>query len=618
MNGLRGNAARAGGIAVLTAAMFGLLDDGDENQDATKKLQGLAKAAAEKGLPVRLGARVYLTDGTTIEFQTPVSGTGTKEGDTLIKSTARSAAGHVVKMSGSGAIENLRIDGSASADPKVWNARNYDSFVGSEGLLVDADRVTIKNVVVQNVRRAGFKVELGHKKIAFENCRAVRCRGNFGDGFLVMASEDVEFRNCHAYDFTRIGFVADTYGEAPGTFCAAIRYQDCSAEYGHNASILHGGGEYNAGWWGEQSHGVSHANCRVKNVTHRGFTGTTGHHLASLNAPADYRYDRCTVSRAESGFVVVGLGNVPIKAVLTDCSAEIEGSTGFGAGEIAGDHVYLKNCKSRLSGSSDIRVSLRVGVGEVVVEGFTETWVTLNPAARDNIERYCGSVGHFNSSPRKVSVKDWKTFDNEGRQIGTVYKFLWSASDSLDLTIEGGLVRGVLTICKSFAAQNVDFERVNYLRASERAVIRGGRVGSQNALPAFVVMKSTKNVILEDVLLNFERGGGYLYLYNMTSDDPRSKISLNRCAIVKDFASAGYAIRINGDPPYGNVADHNQITLTDCMFVNTGGITRNSIFHIEGATAAKIVGRGNRKSASLRAITSSSRIGNAAQFEDWG
>jgi hypothetical protein len=433
-----------------------------------------------------------------------------------------------------------------------------------------------------------------------------------------MASEDVGFRNCHAYDFTRIGFVADTYGEAPGTFCAAVSYEDCSAEYGHNASLLHGGGEYNAGWWSEQSHGVSYSNCRAKNVTHRGFTGTTGDHLASLKAPADYRYDRCTVSQAESGFVVVGLADVPIKAVLTDCSADIEGSTAFGAGAVAGDNIYLKNCKSRLSGSTNVRVSLRVGLGDVVVDGFTETWVTLNAADRDNIERYYGSVGHFNSSPRKVTVKGWKTFDNEGRQIGTVYKFLWSASDSLDLTIEGGLVRGVLTICKSFVAQNVDFERVNYLRASERAFIKGGRISSQNALPALVVMKSTKAVILEDVLLNFERSGGYLYLYNMTSDDPRPKISLNRCAIVKDFAATGYAIRINGDRPYGDVADYNQIAITDCMFVNTGGVTRNSIFHIEGATAARIVGRGNRKSGSLRAITSSNRIGNAADFEDWG
>jgi len=597
--------------------MFGIPDDGDENQDVTEMLQRLAKAAAEKKLPVRLGSRVYLTNGDTIEFRTPVSGTGTNDGDTLIKSTSQSAAGHIVKISGSGGMENLRIDGNVSADPKIWKAGNYDSFVGSEGLLVDADRVTINNVVVQNVRWAGFKVQLGHKKIAFENCRAVRCRGTFGDGFIVMASEDVKFRNCHAYDFTRIGFVADTYGEAPGTYCAAVSYEDCTAEYGHNASLLHGGGEYNSGWWCEQCHGVTHSNCRVKNVTHRGFTGTTGHHLASLDAPSHYRYDRCTVSKAESGFVVVGLGAVPIKAVLTDCSAEVEGSTGFGAGAIVGDKIYLKNCQSRLSGSTNIRVSLRVGVGDVVVDGFLETWVTLNSADRDNIERYYGSVGHFNSSPRKVAVKGWKTFDNEGRQIGTVYKFLWSASDSLELKIDGGLIRGVLTVCKSFVAQDVDFERVNYLRASERAFIRGGRLSGQNALPALVVMKSTKSVILEDVLLNFE-GGGYLYLYNMSSNDPWPKVSLHRCAIIKDFAAAGYAIKINGDRPYGDVADYNQIAITDCMFLNTGEATRNSIFHIDGGTAARIVGRGNRKSGSLLAITSSNRIGNAADFEDWG
>lgn len=604
--------------SALTAAMFGMLDDGNESEDVTENLKRLAKSAAEQGLRVHLGARVYLTDGSTIEFHTSVSGTGTNASDTLIISTAQGKAGHVVKMSGSGVIENLRIDGNVSRDPKVWNAQNYDGFFGSQGLLVDADEVTIKNVVVQNVRWAAFKVQLGSKKIGFENCQAVRCRGNFGDGFIVMASEYVQFRNCHAYDFTRIGFVADSYGDAPGTFCNEISYVDCSAEYGHNASILHGGGEYNAGWWGEQSHAMSYINCRAKNVTHRGFTGTTGEHLASLQAPAYYRYDHCTVSDAESGFIILGLGSVPIRASLTECVADIKGSTGFGAGALLGDTIHLKNCASRLAGSNNARVSLRVGLGDVAVDGFIETWATLNVDDRDSTEKYWGSVGHFNNSPRNVSIKDWKTFDNEGRQIGTVYKFLWGASDSLELTIEGGLVRGVMTICKSFVAQDVDFEQINYLRSSGSTVIKGGLIGSQNYLPAFVVIKSTKHVILEGVLFNFERGGGYLYLYNENSDDPRPKINLNRCAIMKDFEAAGHAIRINGNRPFSETAENNQIAVTDCLFVNTGGATNNPIFYIDEIAAGRIVGLGNRKSVSLRAITSSNKIMNSAAFENWG
>lgn len=601
----------------LTAAAVGLEDDGDPQADVTGQLKALAALARQRSLPVRLGARVYVTNGETIYFATSVSGVGIAS--TMIKSTAVTEAGPVVAISGPATIENLSIDGNVSSDPRQWTASNYDRYTGSEGLLVDADGVTVRKVRVRNVRRAGFKVAFRRKKALFEDCMAERCRGNFGDGFIAMAAENVVYRNCRARDFTRIGFVADTYIDAPRAFCSSIHYEHCFAEDGHNGSILFGGTEYNAGWWGEQSHDVSCVNCHARRITHRGFTGTAGGHLAELRRPAEYRYAQCTVSDSEAGFVAVGLGGVSVKALLEDCVAEVHGSAAFHVAEMEGDEVRLINCRSRLAGANASRVSLRVGPGVATVDRFSETWVTLDAKLRDDPLKYYGSVGHFNDAPGRLTVRDWATFDDRGNQLGTVYKFQWSAENSLDLRIERGLVRGVLTVCRNFTAIDVDFERVCNLRVGERVLIRGGAIhGALKETPAFLVMKSTKEILLEDVMVNLDDDGGYLYFYNLTSDDPVTKVHISRSAFRKNYQRDGYAIRVNGDSPFFQMNDCNNISVTDCVFTNTGNDTKNSIFHFDNLrdSTGKIVGKGNWKSHSLTNISSDIR-GMLAGFGNW-
>lgn len=605
------------GQGFLTAAAVGLDDSGDQRVDVTGQLKALAAMARQRSFPVRLGARTYLTNGETIFFSTSVSGAG--PASTVIRSTAAVEAGPVIAMSGPATIENLSIDGNVSPDPPRWTASNYDRYTGSEGLLVDADGVTVRKVGVRNVRRAGFKVAFRRKKVLFEDCTADRCRGNFGDGFIAMAAEGVVYRNCRARDFTRIGFVADTYLDAPRAFCSAIRYEHCVAEDGHDGSILFGGTEYNAGWWGEQSDDVSCLDCHARRVTHRGFTGTAGDNLVALRKPAEYRYAKCTVSDCDSGFVIVGLGGVPVKAILDECVAEVHGSVAFHIADAEGDDVQLVNCRSRLAGANPSRVSLRVGPGTATVDRFGETWVTLDAKLRDDPMKYYGSVGHFNNAPGRLTVRDWSTFDARGNELGTVYKFQWSAENSLDLRIEGGLVRGVLTVCRNFTAIDVDFERICNLRVGQRVVIRGGTIhGALKETPAFLVMKSTKEILVEDVMVNLDDDGGYLYFYNLTSDDPITKIHLKKSAFRKNYQRDGYVIRINGDLPFLQLDDCNNISVTDCVFTNTGTDTKNSIFHFDGprGNAGSIVGKGNWKSHSLPNIASN-MSGTLAGFGNW-
>ncbi|MGN6690702.1 MAG: right-handed parallel beta-helix repeat-containing protein [Sphingopyxis sp.] len=590
----------------LTPSMFGVPDDGDESQDVTAALLALAAAAAEQKLPVRLGPRTYRTDGTTIPFPASVSGTGTGNRDTLIQSTTKEAAGPLVRITGPGTVENLRIDGNASADPATWTARNHDSFTGSQGILITARNVVVRNIVVQNVRMAGFKVESGSRQIHFEDCRAVRCRGVFGDGFITLWAQEISYTRCRAYDFTRIGFVADTYGE-PGSYCSQISYEDCHAEYGHHASLLYGGGEYNSGWWSEYSHEVTYRNCVAINMTHRGFTAASGIRPPTLSpgAAPTFQFDNCQCRDTHNGFIVNGYKGVPIEATLQDCVADINDESAFNVSSLPGDRVHLINCRSYLRGTRHLRVSLRVGSGETIVDGFTEIWETRNTQYGDEPEKYYGSVGHFENEPGRVILRDWKSTDSHGTPVGTIYKFLWGARNTLDLVVERGFVRGSYMTCKNFTATDIEFETIRSIRASGKILIKGGSIRGGGPQPAFIVDKTTQNISLEDVSIDFRSSHGQLYFYNASSNIPKTKIAMNRCTIKKDFASDGPAIRIGGADPVINLADCNNILVTNCQFTNSGGPSRNPIFLFDGSNTAagRVKGRGNKKSRSLLNVT---------------
>lgn len=607
MTTLAGNSDIANAENVLMPSMFGIPDDGDESQDVTAGLLALAAAATQKKLPVRLGPRIYRTDGTTILFPASVSGTGTGDRDTLIQSTATKAVGPIVRIGGPGTVEKLRIDGNVSADPPAWNAQNHDSFTGSQGLVITARNVVVRNVLVQNVRMAGFKVESGSRRIHFEDCRAVRCRGTFGDGFIALWAHEISYKRCRAYDFTRIGFVADTYGE-PGSFSSQISYDDCHAEYGHDASLLYSGGEYNSGWWSEYSHDVTYRNCVAVNMTHHGFTATSGIRPSSLlpNAAPAFRFDNCQCRDTRNGFLVYGYKGVPVDATLQGCVADIDDESAFNVSGLPGDRVHLINCRSHLRGSRHLRVSLRVGSGETIVDGFTEIWETRNAEYGDEPEKYYGSVGHFQNEPGRVVLRDWKSFDSRGTPVGTIYKFLWGARNTLDLVVERGFVRGSYMTCKNFTATDIDFETLKPIRVSGKALIKGGSIRNGGPQPAFIVEKTTESISLEDVSIDFRASRGQLHFHNASSNIRKTKIALRHCIVKKNFAVDGPAIRISAADPVINLPDCNNILVTDCQFRNSGGRGQNPIFLFNGnnPAAGRVSGRGNKKSRSILQITS--------------
>lgn len=602
-------------IKHLTPAMFGIADDGDENQDVTAQLLALAAAATTLNAPIQLASREYRVNGTQIQFATSVRGGS----GTVIRSTATTALSHLVRLIGNDTtFEHVEIDCNASADPASWNSGNYDSFTGNRGLRVTAKGVSITNVRVRNACWAGFLADPGSERISFTNCHAERCRGDFGDGFIAMGARQISYLNCTAQDFTRIGFVADAYGSNHGEHCAQISYINCYAENGHNSSIRYGGTQYNAGFWQEKTGNVTWDNCHARDTGQRGFVGTAGEAVLGINN-VHYHGRNCTVEGVEVGFVLEGLASYGMRGLLENCYVKTDGREAFFVSTRSYDRVRLVECGSELSGSDTNRVSVRVGLGETIIDSFTERWAAVDTTKRDATDNYYGSLSHFNNAPGKIIVRDWTTVDADDIPIGSVFKFLSPASSTLDLTLERCFVRGTSIYANSLTASDVIFEYAGIIDIRQQGVFRGGAIRDNGDI---YFRNETKAINLTDVLLDFVASGGALGFYNRNSSDPCPKIALRGCCLQKDFASAtpSYGIRMNGDASVLGTRDANHIVFSDGVILNTGGATSNPVFQLNSPTddASKVHGRGNLKSSSLSAVVNGSKLADAASFEDWG
>ena len=583
-------------------AMFGVLDDGDPNENVNDTLQRVAAFCRAERFPAKFGPRQYLTGA--LEFNADVFGCG----DATVLKSANLDRQWLVVISGPAFVANFHIDGVVSPDPESWNINNFNEFYGSRGICVnDTTDVHIENVHTRNTYQAGIAVQRS-KRVSIDRCTTQRTRGNFGDGFFIATSQHVSVKNCYAYDFTRIGFVTDSFHSGPAEYAARVSFENCYAEYGHDASVLFsttpvpgGGNEYNVGFWSETSGSVTWENCHTKNVRHDGWRIVSGANPDG-SGQAQYHAKNCTVQEAAGGFQVYGLVGFPVKVVLESCHADVTGGDCFGgSGGKAGDVLHLIGCSSVLRGTTAARSSLKIGAGTVIVDGFTETWAVLNTTLRDAQDNYYGSVSHFNNAAKKAVIRDWKTFDAAGNQIGSVFKFLSPARASLELNLERCFVRGVATECRDYIAEDCTFEQTGYVRFNRRLHIKGGSI--LNGSTAFFYRDTSEEALLEGVFLNLAASGGYVGFFNDNSAQASIKARLKGCKIRKNFES-GYALRINADAGVINAAGANHMVLDGCVIENTGGSTSNPIAQIDSSTgaASSVIGYGNLKSSSLGTI----------------
>lgn len=293
---------------------FGAVGDGVT--DDTANLQAANDAAAAAGKELFIPAGTYMID--------PVTATTSWCGEpgTVFKYRGSSnvilitAGPHLKNLS----FRNLRIDGNVSADPEYWNSGNYDSFTGARGLFVSyCENALVENCHAENTRQAGF-LFYGCTNSTWRSCTAKRSRGNFGDCFIAYHSIGITIDDCHAYDFTRIGFVVDTDGAQLTSY--NIRMKNCSAKYGHDASIHYGGGEYNVGCWMENTAHVQVENFTAIDQGYAGLllcSGVKNNGVVGSNAL--YSVNNCRFENTSIGFLSYSLGTFPVSVMASNIQA---------------------------------------------------------------------------------------------------------------------------------------------------------------------------------------------------------------------------------------------------------------------------------------------------------
>lgn len=288
---------------------YGALGDGTSND--TVAIQAANNAAAAAGRSLYFPKGIYQAD--------PLTATTSWLGEPGATIRYR-GTGNVFLVSASNTpkilIQNLIFDGNVSADPGNWST-GYNSFTGAIGLSVsNCDGARIIDCYSQNNWQSGFRLSQCDGAV-ISGCSANKNRGNFGDCFFLNSCTNLRVINCRAYDFTRIGFVCDTSDDQRTSY--NIQVQNCSAEYGHDASINYGGVEYNSGLWFENTAHVEIDGFISKNTGNRGVNLCTG--LKNNGVQGDVSFfsvNNTQVFNADYGIIMYSLGSFPFAGVVNN------------------------------------------------------------------------------------------------------------------------------------------------------------------------------------------------------------------------------------------------------------------------------------------------------------
>jgi hypothetical protein len=576
----------------VSAKDFGVVGDGVA--DDTIAMQNASNAANA------VNKRLYVPAGTyklsnKVLFYTGILGDGKTK--TKFQSTGASLASNaILEFAGSGVYEQFWVDGNVSADPVVWNSSNYDSFTGWLGVYVVADDVQIKSARATNTRRGGFNV-WDRDNVAFYDCETSRSRGNFGDGFFAYYGvKNVSFINCRAYDFTRIGFVFD--GTLPAAAvsrnCAFI---NCHAEYGHDRSILYGGGEYNSGFWAENCAEVVFDACTAIDTGERGFTIASGQGGTSLlktpgfvlnNCSAENNAPPVTTARITDAFSISGLNSTVRGAVvLNSCTAK-NVVRGFSVSSFI--DVTINTCAWYMDGGlTNTWAVLAANQATVDIRNFYQHWInppaSVTSTANDS---FTASISAFNdgSTPpcKGIKVDTYVTHDNSPCYLKQ--RISVTAADANYLVVRNTKLDapGNAFFSGPVLFENCEVLGGNFQSAATRIFFSGCKFSLVRNL--FVSWLDAMESCVFDSCSLTRISNQYIYVYRVngtTNKFPRVKFV--NCSFIGDVASHSYFVRQNAEAPVFNNAGQGH-SYVGCVFVNSGGATTNPLINFEATGVA--------------------------------
>ncbi len=389
--------------APLNVKWFGAKGDG-MTDDSLAIMAGDAAAAA-------LGVRLGFPAGTYRGYGLSAAAGWFADGKALVKNNNRSGTGAFGFMEVSGKVglvfTDMTFDGWVTDDPAGgWNSGNYNSFQGRIACAVlNCDKIRFERCILQNSFFSPLRVE-GSTNCQFTECEMIRGRGNFGDASYVNNSSNINFTRCLGYDFTRIGFVTEAGSKR-------VTYTDCFAIYGHDASYLYGGGEFNSGCWNENSSEVRHINGTAITTNRYGFVNTTGASAAPTGAVSTYGLMNCFAFGAQTNFLSQSIAGKPVVTTLIGCksyganvSFQATANNDTDAYNYMGCHSEIGMPTGSLNNSSFVFSNASAGTGYPLFnyDNCTITHTSFDQAAVDNASGNTADISCLSGGGRARAV----------------------------------------------------------------------------------------------------------------------------------------------------------------------------------------------------------------------
>ncbi|MCI0511142.1 hypothetical protein C8E00_101561 [Chromohalobacter marismortui] len=578
----------------LTPAMFGARGDGSDQYPALKQL---ARAASVQRRDVIFAAGDYASSGTGLRF-TGIRVTGAGVTRTTIRYTG-DTRGSLVEIEDGATLSGMTLDGNVSDDPIRWSTANHDAFTGCLPLDLMGHDVTAHDLVCRRSPLACLRVGAHH--FVLRDIVAEHARGNYGDGFFIVDASDGLVERCQARDFTRIGFVSDTYGESPEHILSErIDFVDCVAENGHHASIDYGDDEYNAGFWAENSNNVRFIDCRSRNTTHHGFVATTGRTPAL--GVGSFSLRGCIAETTGDGYLLSDLHGIPVRHSVDDCLAR-DVARGFciemdlPASRLTGQRLTTLLHGRRRSGNT---LSL-MGDGHIDIRHIDETWQRFHPRRHESIRASYASVVAADGFKGTLHLAHFQSRHGDTDAPAAVGFKLIGPSHLRACTLSDIHARLFHIPAERISLHDCEIS-AGWVKAFETLDVDACRLG--DGVTRFDIFDTTQQHRYRRCRFDFSPGGGHLYLHNSDKRNPRHVASFDTCRFRKNLAEHGPMIILDAAPGVFLAKQSNILTFRDCTFENTGRTTDiPAIRTHQRPPQTALIGHGNRKNATLGNLT---------------
>ncbi|OLO10040.1 hypothetical protein BTW10_16505 [Chromohalobacter japonicus] len=580
---------------MLTPSMFGARGDGSDQYLALKQL---AKAANAQQRDVVFPEGDFASSGTGLRFKgIRVNGAGINR--TIIRYTS-DTHGALVEIDDGTTLSSMTLDGNVSDDPERWTPYNFDAFTGCLPLDLIGHDVTVHDLICRRSPLACIRV--GAQNFVLRDVVAEHARGNYGDGFFIADSCDGLVERCQARDFTRIGFVSDTYGSSPAYMLSErIDFIDCLAENGHHASVDYGGAEFNTGYWAENSDEVRFINCRSRDTTHSGFVATTGR-VPSLGI-GHFMLRGCIAETTNIGFYLKDLNVTPVRHIVDDCLSRNVDRGLCTEMDLAASHLTGQRFTTVLRGTQRSSSSLLLrGAGHIDIHHFDETWQVFNDQRHDSMRASYASIvsaGGFKGHLQLAHFTSRRA-DAPASTAPVGFKLL-GQSHLRDFTLSATRARLFHVPAERISLHDCEISS-GWVKAFETLDVDACRLG--DGVPRFDIFDTTQHHRYRHCQFDFTPGGGHLYLHNSDKRNARHVVRFERCRFKKDLAQHGYMITLDAAPGVFMANESNYLTFRDCTFENTGQATDTpAIRTLQRPPQASLTGYGNRKNDAIGTLT---------------